>query len=111
MHSLKISKENVAKFEEVTLSFRSRSQVFTKSTGSRHTARQTEKEVYLVIVQSREDQQSLLDKKQLFADVSQKTTSFEHEAQTARYLTHRSGMLWTVYELAIIQEKTCDPPD
>ena len=51
MHSLKISKENVAKSEEVTLSFRSRSQGFTKSTGSRHTARQAEKEVYLVVVQ------------------------------------------------------------
>ena len=42
MHSLKISKEKVAKLEEVTSCLSSRLQVLTKSPGSRHAARQVE---------------------------------------------------------------------
>ena len=68
MHSLKRSKEKVAQIEEVTSSLRSRLQVLTESLGSRHAARQAENELDLVVAQLREEQQSLVDKKQLFAD-------------------------------------------
>ena len=54
MHSLKISKEKVAKLEEVTSSLRWRLQVLTKSIGSRHAARQAENELDLVVAQFRE---------------------------------------------------------
>ena len=113
MHSLKINKEKVAKLEEGTSGLRSRLQVLTKSPGSRNAARQAENELDLVVAQLREEQQSLLDKKQLLAEaLREKTTSLELEAQTARYLTRRSGaVLWTVYELATIREKNCDLRD
>ena len=42
--------------------------MLTKSPGSRHAARQAENELDLVFAQLREEQQSLLDKKQLLAD-------------------------------------------
>ena len=44
MHSLQLSKEKVAKHEEVTSNLRSRSQGLTKSPGFRHAARQAENE-------------------------------------------------------------------
>ena len=73
----------------------------TESPGFRHAARQAENELDLVVAQLREEQ-----------NVARKTTSLEHEAQTARSLTLRSGaVLWTVYDLATIREKTCDLPD
>ena len=66
--SLKISREKVAKLEEVTSSLRARLQVLTKSPGSRQAARQAQNELDLVVAQLREDQQSLLDKEQLLAE-------------------------------------------
>ena len=67
MHSLKLSKEKVAKLEEVSSSIRSRLQVLTKSSGSRHALRQAHNEC--LEAQSREAQQFVHDKNQLLAEL------------------------------------------
>ena len=105
MHSLKNSKEKVAKLEEVTSSLRSRLWVLTKSLVFRHAARQAEKELDIVVAQLREE-----DKKQLLAEVLREKQHLLNMKR--RYLTRCSGaVLWTVCELATIREKTCDLPD
>ena len=57
MQSLKLNKRNVAKFEELTSSLRSRLQVLTKSPGPRHATRQEQNELDLPVAQLREGQQ------------------------------------------------------
>ena len=101
MQSLKLNEEKVAKLEEVSSSLRSRLQVLTKSSGSRHAVRQAQNDLDLLIAQLREAQQFVHDKKQLLAELFREATSLEHEAQTARCLTRCSGAeVWTVYEMA-----------
>ena len=68
IHSLKLNKRNVAKFEELTSSLRSRLQVLTKSPGPRHAFRQAQNELDLLVAQF-EEQQIVHDKKQLLAEV------------------------------------------
>ena len=67
----------------------------------------------LVVAQLREEQQSLLDKKQLLAEaLREKRHLLNMKRRRLDNLTRRSGVvLWTVYELATIREKTCDFPD
>ena len=69
MHSLKLSKEKVAKLEEVSSSVRSRLQVLTKSSGSRHAVREAQNEWDLLEAQLREAQQFVHVKKQLLAEL------------------------------------------
>ena len=70
MHSLKLSKEKVAKLEEVSSSCCSMLQVLTKSSGSRHAVRQAQNEFDLLDARLREAQQFVHDKKQLLAEAS-----------------------------------------
>ena len=67
MQSLKL-KEKVAKCAQVTSSLRSRLQVLTKSPGPRHATRQAQNELDFLVAQLREEQQIVLDKKQLLAE-------------------------------------------
>ena len=68
IQSLKLSKVKVTRLEEMSSRVRSRLQVLTKSSGSRHAVRQAQNEWDLLEAQLREAQQFVHDKKQLLAE-------------------------------------------